>query len=65
MPAQHGSNHMLQQMKRGYSIEAYKSLVYRARDIIAGDTPKGIGLGISSDFISGFCGETDNDHQVH
>lgn len=36
MPAQHGSSSVLERMKRGYSAEAYRSLIARARKIIAG-----------------------------
>ncbi len=63
MPAQSGSTSMLERMHRGYSREAYLSLIDRARSIIAADTPECIGLGISSDFISGFCGETAEEHE--
>jgi tRNA A37 methylthiotransferase MiaB len=63
MPAQHGNSEALERMKRGYSREAYVALVARARDIIGGDSPEGIGLGLSSDFIAGFCGETEEEHQ--
>lgn len=62
MPAQHGSSAVLDRMRRGYSREAYLGLVSRARSIIG----KGIdnALGISTDMISGFCGETEEEHQV-
>ena len=43
MPAQHGSTTVLERMLRGYSKEAYLSLVQRAREILAGDTEDGIG----------------------
>ena len=43
MPAQHGSSTVLERMIRGYSREAYLSLVQRAREILAGDTEEGIG----------------------
>ena len=43
MPAQHGSSTVLERMLRGYSREAYLSLVQRAREILAGDTEEGIG----------------------
>lgn len=62
MPVQHGSSSVLKRMQRGYSREAYLSLVERARDIIGKDTPRGVGMGLSSDFISGFCGETEEEH---
>ena len=62
MPAQHGSSTVLDRMKRGYTREAYLGLVSRARSIIG----QGIdnALGISTDMISGFCGETEDEHQV-
>ena len=41
---------------RGYTRTAYEALVDRARKLI----PR---LGISSDFISGFCGETEDEHK--
>ena len=44
--------------------QAYEALVANARTIIGGKSPGGIGLGLSSDFIAGFCGETDAEHQV-
>ena len=63
MPAQSGSTSVLDRMKRGYTREAYVSLIQRARDIIAGSSPEGVALGLSSDFISGFCDETESEHQ--
>jgi len=56
MPAQSGSTSVLQRMRRGYSREAYLELVARAREIIPGVT-------ISTDMITGFCGETEAEHQ--
>jgi MiaB/RimO family radical SAM methylthiotransferase len=55
MPAQSGSSQVLDSMRRGYTREAYLELVHRAKEIIPGVT-------LSSDFISGFCGETEEDH---
>ncbi|CAN0063606.1 unnamed protein product, partial [Hapterophycus canaliculatus] len=43
-------------MGRGYSREAYLSLVEHVRAVVPG-------VSISSDFISGFCGETEEDHR--
>ena len=63
MPAQSGSTTMLERMHRGYTREAYLALIKNAREIIARDTPEHVGLGISSDFISGFCGETEEEHR--
>ncbi|VDP01830.1 unnamed protein product [Soboliphyme baturini] len=56
LPAQSGSDAMLSSMKRGHNREAYLNLVERIRSIIPGVT-------LSSDFITGFCGETEDDHQ--
>eukprot|EP00903_Cladosiphon_okamuranus_P022104 g20326.t1 len=56
LPAQSGSTMMLERMGRGYSREAYLALVEHARAVVPG-------VSISSDFISGFCGETEADHQ--
>ena len=43
-------------MRRGYTREAYLELIERTKEIIPG-------VAISSDFISGFCGETEEDHK--
>lgn len=56
LPAQSGSNTVLARMRREHTVEVYLSLVERARRII------GEHCGISSDFISGFCGETEEEH---
>ena len=55
VPAQSGSSSVLERMRRGYTREAYLDLVERARR----DIP---GVALSSDFISGFCGETEEEH---
>lgn len=57
MPAQSGSTTMLQRMKRGYSREAYMDLVLNQVHSRIPD------VAISSDFIAGFCGETEEEHQ--
>uniref|UniRef100_A0A1A8ETZ6 Mitochondrial tRNA methylthiotransferase CDK5RAP1 n=1 Tax=Nothobranchius korthausae TaxID=1143690 RepID=A0A1A8ETZ6_9TELE len=56
LPAQSGSNQVLKAMRRGYSREAYLDLVSNIKRIIPA-------VSLSSDFISGFCGETEDDHQ--
>nr|CDS31952.1 cdk5 regulatory subunit associated protein 1 [Hymenolepis microstoma] len=58
LPAQSGSSVVLERMGRGYTREAYLELVERAKSII----PIFLDIAISSDFIAGFCGETDEDH---
>ncbi|XP_034023380.1 CDK5 regulatory subunit-associated protein 1 [Thalassophryne amazonica] len=56
LPAQSGSSQVLKAMRRGYTREVYLELVENIRRIIPG-------VSLSSDFISGFCGETEDDHQ--
>ena len=55
MPAQSGSTSVLRRMRRGYTREAYVDLATRVREQIPG-------VAISSDFIAGFCGETEEEH---
>ncbi|MDP1688065.1 tRNA (N6-isopentenyl adenosine(37)-C2)-methylthiotransferase MiaB [Hydrogenophaga sp.] len=54
LPVQHGSDRILMAMKRGYTAMEYKSTVRKLRAI----RPD---LVMSSDFIVGFPGETDED----
>ncbi|KAM9860065.1 mitochondrial tRNA methylthiotransferase CDK5RAP1 [Aulostomus maculatus] len=56
LPAQSGSSRVLSAMRRGYTREAYLELVHNIKRNIPD-------VSLSSDFISGFCGETDQDHQ--
>jgi tRNA A37 methylthiotransferase MiaB len=56
MPAQSGSTSVLERMRRGYSREAYLDLATKVRSTIPG-------VAISSDFIAGFCGETEEEHE--
>ncbi|XP_075419893.1 mitochondrial tRNA methylthiotransferase CDK5RAP1 [Tenrec ecaudatus] len=56
LPAQSGSSRILEAMRRGYSREAYMELIHHIRESIPG-------VSLSSDFIAGFCGETEEDHR--
>ncbi len=54
LPVQSGSDRVLAAMKRGYTALEYKSIIRRLREA----RPE---ISISSDFIVGFPGETEND----
>ncbi len=56
VPAQHGDNEVLKRMKRLYTIEFYLDMLARCRETIPG-------AAVSSDFIVGFCGETEEAFQ--
>jgi tRNA-2-methylthio-N6-dimethylallyladenosine synthase len=56
VPVQSGSNAVLQRMKRGYTVEDYREMLSRTREWIPG-------VAVTSDFIVGFCGETDEEFQ--
>ena len=56
LPVQHGSDRILMAMKRGYTAMEYKSTIRKLRAI----RPD---LAMSSDFIVGFPGETEDDFQ--
>ncbi|HEX5786293.1 MAG TPA: tRNA (N6-isopentenyl adenosine(37)-C2)-methylthiotransferase MiaB, partial [Burkholderiaceae bacterium] len=54
LPVQHGSDKILMAMKRGYTALEYKSTIRKLRAV----RPD---ISLSSDFIVGFPGETDDD----
>jgi tRNA-2-methylthio-N6-dimethylallyladenosine synthase len=54
VPAQSGSNRILRRMKRGYTAESYREMLHRIRETVPAAT-------VTSDFIVGFCGETEED----
>jgi tRNA-2-methylthio-N6-dimethylallyladenosine synthase len=58
VPAQSGSNDVLRRMKRGYTVEDYLAMMERI-DSVLGDT-----AAVSSDFIVGFCGETEDEFRL-
>lgn len=56
IPAQAGSDSMLERMRRPNTREAYLELTDKMRAIIPG-------VSLSTDIIAGFCGETDEEHE--
>ena len=55
LPVQNGNTEMLTRMNRGYSREKYLERIAAIRRIIPD-------CGISTDIITGFCGETEQEH---
>jgi tRNA-2-methylthio-N6-dimethylallyladenosine synthase len=56
VPAQSGCDEILERMKRLYTVSYYEEMLARIRHTIAGSS-------VSSDFIVGFCGETEDSFQ--
>jgi tRNA-2-methylthio-N6-dimethylallyladenosine synthase len=56
LPVQHGSDRILMAMKRGYTAMEYKSTIRKLRAVRPG-------ISLSSDFIVGFPGESEDDFQ--
>ena len=57
LPVQHGSDRVLARMKRGHTVLEYKQKIRKLREARPG-------LSLSSDFIIGFPGETDEDFEA-
>jgi len=56
VPVQSGSNPILERMKRGYTVEQYREMLAAIRETIPG-------AAVTSDFIVGFPGETEEDYR--
>jgi len=56
VPAQHGCDDVLKRMKRMYTVDYYRDMLARARERVPG-------VAVSSDFIVGFCGETEVEYR--
>ncbi|GBD37639.1 tRNA-2-methylthio-N(6)-dimethylallyladenosine synthase [bacterium HR36] len=56
VPAQSGCDLVLRRMKRMYTVAFYREMLQRCRETVPG-------VAISSDFIVGFCGETEESFQ--
>jgi len=56
LPVQSGSDAQLKAMKRGYTIDEFRTLVSKLRSSIPN-------LALSTDIITGFCGESEEDFQ--
>jgi len=57
LPAQSGNNRILERMNRNYTREYYLERIDAIKRIVGDD------CGISTDIITGFCGETEEEHQ--
>ena len=57
LPVQSGSDRILTLMNRTYSVDGYLALVEKIRSAIPG-------VSLTTDTISGFPGETDEDHRL-
>ncbi len=56
VPAQSGCDDQLKRMKRGYTVGEYREMMHRIREHVPG-------CSVSSDFIVGFCGESEESFQ--
>ncbi|MBY0513714.1 MAG: tRNA (N6-isopentenyl adenosine(37)-C2)-methylthiotransferase MiaB [Gemmataceae bacterium] len=56
VPVQSGCDDVLKRMKRLYTVAEYREMLARCREKVPG-------VSVSSDFIVGFCGETDASFQ--
>ena len=56
VPAQSGSDRILKRMRRAYTAGSYREMLDRIRQALPG-------AAVTSDFIVGFCGESEEDFQ--
>jgi tRNA-2-methylthio-N6-dimethylallyladenosine synthase len=56
VPVQSGCDEVLRRMKRNYTAAYYMEMLARCRELVPG-------VSVSSDFIVGFCGETDESYR--
>ncbi len=56
VPLQSGSDAVLRRMKRGYTVGQYREMMARIGEYLPG-------AAVSSDFIVGFCGETEEEFE--
>lgn len=57
LPVQSGNSRILEMMNRGYTREWYLERIAKIKEVLGAD------CGISSDMITGFCSETEEEHQ--
>jgi tRNA-2-methylthio-N6-dimethylallyladenosine synthase len=57
LPVQSGSTQVLDAMRRGYNIDDFRKLVAEIRTAVPD-------MALSTDILSGFSGESDDDHQA-
>ena len=57
VPAQSGCDQVLERMKRGYTVADYREMMQRIHATVPG-------AAVSSDFIVGFCGETEESFEL-
>lgn len=57
LPIQSGSNRVLELMQRSYTVEHYMKIIDNIKKILPDAT-------LSTDIITGFCTETEEDHQM-
>ncbi len=56
LPVQSGSDVVLERMRRGYTVDDYRRIVKDLRAAMPD-------IALSTDILTGFCGETEEDHQ--